>query len=306
MKLIPGGDFIFEVISRYDDLLTMEGREGYEPGDTLALILPFLVLHNISETDIVKAAAKASLTEGAVLLVSSLKENGWQVFCITTTYEQYASYITKKLGILNNNVACTRLKLDEIKLTLCKDDTALLEKTEQDILSMQPDDSSIKRKLDRFFRELLPGTECGKAISQVKPVGGGRKVAALKGFSLRISQPLSRWVVVGDSITDFKMLKEVDNAGGLAIAYNANQYALPYATMSLASLDISDLSPVLKSWQEGGREAAEQYVRANEKLVYDDNRGNIHWLSGRSDICDVISLHRRIRQLVREEAGKLG
>ena len=47
MKLFPNGDRIFEVISRYDDLLTLEEREGYEPGDTLALIVPFLILHNI-------------------------------------------------------------------------------------------------------------------------------------------------------------------------------------------------------------------------------------------------------------------
>ena len=29
MKLFPNGDRIFEVISRYDDLLTLEGRGGY-------------------------------------------------------------------------------------------------------------------------------------------------------------------------------------------------------------------------------------------------------------------------------------
>ncbi|GAF96811.1 unnamed protein product, partial [marine sediment metagenome] len=42
MKLFPGGGKVFEVISRYDDLLTLEGRADYEPGDTLVLIAPFL------------------------------------------------------------------------------------------------------------------------------------------------------------------------------------------------------------------------------------------------------------------------
>ena len=44
MKLFPNGDRIFEVISRYDDLLALEGKEDYEPGDTLSLIVPFLVI----------------------------------------------------------------------------------------------------------------------------------------------------------------------------------------------------------------------------------------------------------------------
>ena len=72
MKLFPNGDKIFEVISRYDDLLTLEERENYEPGDTLALIVPFLVLHNISENDIVALATKASLTDEINKLVEEV------------------------------------------------------------------------------------------------------------------------------------------------------------------------------------------------------------------------------------------
>jgi len=83
MKLFPDGDKIFEVISRYDDLLTLEEREDYEPGDTLALIVPFLVLHDISEDNISTLAANASLTGGASDLTYQLEVNGWRIFCIS-------------------------------------------------------------------------------------------------------------------------------------------------------------------------------------------------------------------------------
>ena len=92
------------------------------------------------------------------------------------------------------------------------------------------DDDRIKQSLDNFFWEKLPATDMGAAIKEVKPVGGRRKVAALNRFAETYQQPLSRWVVVGDSITDFRMLQAVEKAGGLAIAFNANEYALPYAT----------------------------------------------------------------------------
>ena len=82
MKLFPDGDKIFEVISRYDDLLTLEKRTDYEPGDTLALIVPFLILHNISEADIGSLSRKATLTGGADKLISSLEYSGWKIFCI--------------------------------------------------------------------------------------------------------------------------------------------------------------------------------------------------------------------------------
>ena len=308
MKLFPNGDKIFEVISRYDDLLTLEEREGYEPGDTLALIVPFLILHNISEDNITTLAIKASLTGGADKLISWLQSKGWKVFCISTSYEQYAIHITQKLGIYTHNVACTPFPLDKFRQTLCKEDCELLQQAEQDILTMRPvaDDDRIKQSLDQFFWEKLPATSLGMALEQVKPVGGRRKVAALNRFADKYGEALSNWVVVGDSITDFRMLQAVEEAGGLAIAFNANEYALPYSTISLASTSLSDLTEVLQSWQKGQRKGVEKIVKGREKTGSVGDRGYFHWLSGRKDIDKVIEIHKRIRHLVREEAGKLG
>jgi len=168
------------------------------------------------------------------------------------------------------------------------------------------DDARIKQSLDRFFWEKLPTTELGEVIKEVKPMGGRRKVAALNRFADKYDQPLSNWVVVGDSITDFRMLQAVDGAGGLAIAFNANEYALPYSTIGLASALLSDLTEVLEAWQKGQRSRVEKMVKAKEKIGGVGDRGYFHWLSGRKDIDAVIEVHKRIRRLVREEAGKLG
>jgi energy-converting hydrogenase A subunit R len=308
MKLFPNGDRVFEVISRYDDLLTLEEREGYEPGDTLALIVPFLILHNISEDNITTLAAKASFTGGATKLVSWLEYSGWKVFCITTTYEQYATYITQKLGIFAHKVACTPFPLNKLRQALSEEELKLLKQAEEDILTMQPvkDDERIKQRLDDFFWKKLPATDLGMVIKEIKPMGGRRKVAALNRFADKYTQPLSKWVVVGDSITDFRMLQTVDEAGGVAIAFNANEYALPYSTISLASISVSDLTEVLQAWQKGQRKGVEKIVKEKEKIGGSGDKGYFHWLSGRKNIDEVIEIHKRIRRLVREEAGKLG
>ena len=308
MKLFPNGGRIFEIISRYDELLALEDREDYEPGDTLALIVPFLVLHNITEVDISRLAAEASLTGGAEKLIAWLQYKIWRVFCITTTYEQYATHLTHRLGIYTHNVACTPFPLDKLHASLGKADHQLLENTEQDVLAMQPDadDDRIKRSLDNFFWETLPATKLGTVIKEVKPVGGRRKVAALNRFADKYAQPLSNWVVVGDSIADFRMLQVVERAGGLAIAFNADEYALPHATMSLASTSINDLAEVLEVWPKGHRNGVEKIVKQKEKIGGVGDRGYFHWLSGRKDITDVIEIHRRIMHLVKEEADKLG
>ncbi len=308
MKLFPNGDKIFEVISRYDDLLTLEEKEGYEPGDTLALIVPFLILHNISEADITTLAAESSLTGGAPKLISHLQNSGWKIFCISTSYEQYAYRITQKLGIYAHNLACTSFPLDKLRATLCQEDEKLLRQAEQDILKLHPitDDKRIKQSLDKFFWKQMPASKLGAAISQVKPVGGRRKVAALTKFADKYDQPLSDWVVVGDSITDFRMLQAVEEAGGLAIVFNGNEYALPYATMSLASTLLSDLIEVLEVWQKAQRGGVEKLVKKREKAGGAEDKGYFHWLAGRKNINDIIKIHKKMRRVVREEAGKLG
>jgi energy-converting hydrogenase A subunit R len=308
MKLFPGGAKIFEVISRYDDLLTLERRPDYEPGDTLALIVPFLAYHGIREEQIAAMGREAELTPGATELTSKLKSRGWYLFCISTSYEQYAFPITERLGIPSDNVACTSFPLAQIRRLLGPDESALLERTEREIVKLTPftDDAIIKEYLDYFYWQELPRTSSGRIIGQVKPVGGRRKVEALENFSTRMGKPLSRWPVVGDSITDFKMLQAVNKAGGLAIAFNANEYALKYATMGLASVRLDDLWIVLEAWEQGGRQAVERLAQEREEAGGSDDRGWFHWLDGRKDVTPALEIHKRIRRLVREEAAKLG
>jgi energy-converting hydrogenase A subunit R len=293
MKLFPNGDKIFEVISRYDDLLTLEGRESYEPGDTLALIVPFLAYHGIKEEQIGIMGQRAALTPGASELVSKLKVHGWQVFCASTSYEQYATGITQKLGIPTQNVACTSFPLNRISQSLTQDDFTLLEEMEKQILhlsSMVDDD--IKRLLDHFYWQELPQTKSGKMVTEVKPMGGSRKVKALGRFAAKTGEPLSRWVAVGDSITDFKMLQAVDSAGGLAISFNANEYALPYSTMSLASTRLDDLWVILETWSKGERSAVEKMVKEKEEIGGEGTRGHFHWLPGSNDITEPLKIHK--------------
>jgi energy-converting hydrogenase A subunit R len=308
MKLFSHGGKIFEVISRYDDLLTLEARPGYEPGDTLALITPFLAYRGIKEEQIVAMGHEAGLTPGAAELISKLKSRGWRIFCISTSYEQYASPITQRLGIPWENVACTSFPLEQICQLLSHDDFALLKQTEEEIVNLNPfiDDTRIREYLDHFYWQKLPQKKSGKLIGQVKPVGGRRKVEALENFSTKMGKPLSRWIVVGDSITDFKMLQAVNKAGGLAIAFNANEYALPYSTLGLASVSLYDLWVVLEAWEKGGRLTVEQIVKEKEKVGGTDDREHFHWLAEKKDITTPLEIHKRIRRLVREEAAKLG
>jgi energy-converting hydrogenase A subunit R len=308
MSLFPGGKEIFEIISRYDDLLALEGRQDYQPGDTLSLIVPFLLHHNISEADLNRLAQQASLVLGAKELIAWLHSRGWEVFCLTTTYEQYALTIAQRLGIPSGMVVATPFPLSDLREKLTGDELALVSEAEEKLLQFdQGDERAIKAYLDYFFWTELPTTELARVMKEVKPIGGERKVIALNGFAQKYHQPLSRFIVVGDSITDFKILEEVNQAGGLAVAFNANEYALPFATMGLASTHLSDLEVVLTAWEEGGREAVEEVVKTKESEGRSGlQTANFHWLVGKKRDELPLEIHHRLRRQLRQEAAELG
>ena len=307
-RIKPNGDRIFEIISRYDDLLTIQGRKGYEPGETLALIVPFLIYHNISEADMREASEEAKLIDGARDLVAMLIDRGWWIGDITTCYEQYGYPITQRIGIPPENVSCTRCRLDQYRSAFREKDFTEIRQLEKDILAMHnvTDDEEIISKLDCFYWGENTNPIVRKILAEVKPMGGRRKAEMLKEFAKINQQSMDSIVVVGDSITDSKMLNLVDKAGGLAIAFNANEYALKYATMSLASVRLDDLWIVLEPWETGGRQAIEQVVKEREMAGGTGNREWFHWIADTKDITRALEIHKKIRRLVREEAAKLG
>ena len=305
MGLVENGHQIFEVISRYDDLVALEGREGYEAGDTLSLIAPFLLYHGITEDDIRKVSSRALLVHGTKETISELKSGGWKVRVISTSYEQHARNIGSQLAIPDEDIACTRFPLDSYLAEFRKEDLALIGKAEEEILSMYPpsDDEKIKKKLDSFFFDELMKAPAGKVLREMKVVGGERKVDAILSFALKDGTEPSESVAVGDSITDMKMLEFIHKEGGLSVVFNGNEYAVPYGTVGLATTDMRDILRILSAWEEGGRAGAIEAVKALEGST---EPPFYSVLEGREDFGEVERLHKRMRAEVRGEAAKLG
>jgi len=317
MGLVDNGHQAFAVISRYDDLLALEGREEYEPGDTLKLILPFLVLHGITAEDIENVSKAAPLIAGARELVASLAGDGWRVHVISTSYQQHALRIANELGIPERDVACTPLDLSQLASRAEQTDLAFVREAWDYVLRIGEGlsleqiadgavDARIRPRLDEFYWETMPRTALGEALRAVEVVGGRRKVGALERFCHGLGVYLGQVAVVGDSITDFQMLKAVEAAGGLSIVFNGNQYALPYGTVGVASVSLLNLLPVLRTWVDHGREALRKAILSSD-LGPQEGDAAYHWLVNCPDLEEVASVHAVARKRARGKgAGSLG
>ncbi|MCW7072011.1 MAG: HAD hydrolase family protein [Methanophagales archaeon] len=376
------GARVFEAISKYDDFISLQEREGYEPGDTLALIVPFLLLHGVTEAEIKRVSERAKLVDGARELFERLQEGGgekegkerekegkerekegkerekegkggekWEVYIISTSYEQHAYNVGRRLGVPEENIVCTRLDLEGARARLGEEEAffSLVEKVEEDLIGLYSsiDEAGRERfvsRLDEFFFRQLPALGYD-VLGATRVVGGERKAEAVRKIARAKGVRLSEVIAVGDSITDYKMLREVAQHGGVAVVFNGNEYAVPYANVGLASLNVGSLWVLCDAFARGGKRAVFEEVRRREeekrgreeekrwrgwreeekRWREEEKRGEFGEFSGfggfsgfeipyfhnleRADErrrAEIIKLHKAFRMRVREDAGRLG
>jgi energy-converting hydrogenase A subunit R len=310
MRLAENGGKVFEALSEYDDILALRGKEGYEPGDTLKLAVPFLIYYGITEDDVRRVSQRARLVTGMKETVDWIKKKEVLVRVISTSYEQHAYNVGGQLGLSEEEIACTKLDLQNMSF----DDDVLesLRRIELKIIS-----SGLTEECAKILDQLYFASHLFETID-IEVVGGQRKVEALLNFAVKAGRDISEVAAVGDSITDFKMLKDVRMRGGLAIAFNANEYCLPYADVAVATVDGRALIPLIKSFLEGGKEGAIELVADLESdlsaledefryLIDIKSKPYFNLLDGsRKDFDDILRIHKKMRMKVRGEAGKLG
>lgn len=275
---IPDGERLFAGISEYDDYLAyIRRKEGYEPGDTLALIAPFLIAYGIDEKFLIDVARdNANFIRGSLEAIYALKKLGYTLKIISTSYCQYVHYTTNLAGIAVKNTRCTHFPIGRY-FNIVKDrDKKLVKEKAKDIISLPklgisssttekdlPSKTleSIK-ELDDFFWKELPETSFRQILENIKPLGGHRKYKVLKDILQEEKKELHESETIGDSITDWVMLKGTKEAGGLAVSFNGNDYAIKNANVAIISYNCMITPIVVDLFRRSGIKGVEK-VTAN-------------------------------------------
>ena len=248
-KFVPKGDKVFSLISKYDDVLadTLR-RPGYNAGDTLKLILPFLKASDITDSNMQDFSAR-NLT-----LITGTKEslkhimNEAETFIVSTSYEHYIRALCQCVGLPFENAYCTRICIDKYSLTP-KEKTSL-KKIAKEIASMKMitipsgaksledfsiEDQQTVSRLDEIFWKEIKSMKIGKIFSEVTPIGGEQKAEAIRNITEKCRIPLSNVMYVGDSITDVQAFQLVREGDGLTVSFNGNGYAVKNAEVAVQS-----------------------------------------------------------------------
>lgn len=250
---IPDGDRFFRKVSEFDDILADEiRRPGYNAGDTLKLIVPFLIAHGVTDEKLREFSERTlRLVPGAD---ETLKLAGRLMpsYIVSTSYRHYIEALCRHLNFPLENTRHTTLSLD---VEIPNEEREALVRLREDVIEGDFED------LDEIFFHLIPGMEAGKILDGVKTVGGDGKRVALMEILSELELPPESAMYVGDSITDVEPLREL-NGRGLAVSFNGNHYALREAEVAVISTDSRALTPLIDLHSRFGRDYILEFIRA--------------------------------------------
>ena len=276
LKLIPNGAEIYRKLSSYDDYMYLvRKRAGYEPGNTLVLMAPFLIAQGITENDLMCVAAENQQTVGcAGESLSLLAECGHTAYLISTSYSQYVDFMASVLGIPYEMTRSTQFPLDILSAGIAEDEKQWVRETAGKIaglpeLSISPyssdermseDDIYSTDRMGEFFWEYLPKTGFSRVFEEVRPLGGKRKTDAALSIMEKECIPYENAVFVGDSITDAHMLREARERGGLAVSFNGNEFCLGECDIAIVSRTATPSAVICDIYSKAGRDDLESIV----------------------------------------------
>lgn len=262
--LIPRGKRMYPIMSDMDDFWSIYSNqeererigvpEDYTNGGTLTWAVPFYITHGVSDINIRNMSRNVlNLVDGAERGIKYLNSRVGPVFMVSTSYGHYMEAVAKEVGLPMENVRCTHLDLSDKAIHPDKDGLGKIWAISDELAAMerfdiQPIYSStgefpeevrgqVERLNEMFWKELASIPAVGNVLDTVKPVGGMRKVEAIKEITGEADCAISGVCYVGDNITDMEAMREVQHGGGLTVAFNASGDALRYADVAILSQD---------------------------------------------------------------------
>lgn len=272
---VPDGAKFFALISKYDDVQAdVVKRRGYKAGDTLRLILPFFMAYGVTNKKMTKFSAQHILLVPGARDTLGFVRGLMPSFIVSTSYEQYMHALCEVVDFPYKDVRCTLMDIDDYGIDEKEAET--LRRLRREIVAMPmikiPSDAAsiddfstgdketIKR-LDEIFWEEISGMNSGRILEEVNPIGGSEKASAVQRIVSETGTDVSETIYFGDSITDVRPFRLVNEHGGLTVSFNGNNYAVREAEIAVLSGHTIITSVLAEVFNRLGKEQVIELVK---------------------------------------------
>lgn len=252
---IKDGEKFFELVSKYDDVLVDElKRPGYNAGDTLKLIVPFLKAYGANNRNIIDYSEEhVQIIPGALETLEFVK-SAMPSYIVSTSYNHYIMALCNKTGFPFENTYSTSLDMDVEDI---KPEEVDIIKAFKDQIVSDPE----FEVLDEIFWKKIPKMHVSKLMDGVKTVGGEGKRKAVFDIITKNGFKSSDLFYIGDSITDVEPLQFAKAEGGIAVSFNGNEYAIKEAEIAVISYDTTVTTLLADIFNRYGTEGVLEFTR---------------------------------------------
>ena len=227
---IDNGGELFKILSLYDDYLVDEVKKpNYKAGNTLLLILPFFLVENIKNRDMIEFSRNNIFTVSeSKFLLDYLKER-MNTYIVSTSYGQYIEALANYMDFPFENTFYTKVDVDALDIT--DGEISKIIGFKDQILE-NPEDYEL---FDSIFFNEIPKMGFYDLIKEVDVIGGEGKKLAIDKIIDNDSIDINEILYIGDSITDVEPLRFARDHDGISISFNGNIYPLKEAEIAIIS-----------------------------------------------------------------------
>ena len=229
-NFIENGGDLFKILSLYDDyLVDVVKKPDYKAGNTLKLILPFFVVENLKNEDLIDFSRNNIYSVNDSKFLLEYLKGTMNTYIVSTSYGQYIEAVSNYMDVPFENTFYTNVNVDELELT--GDEIEKINEYKNSILE-NPDDYDLFDEI--FFSEI---SEMGiyDKIREIEVVGGQGKKLAIDEIIERDAINTNEILYIGDSITDVEPLDFARKNNGISISFNGNEYPLKVAEIAIVS-----------------------------------------------------------------------
>ena len=227
---IKDGGELFKILSLYDDYLADEvKKENYKAGNTLKLILPFFVVENLTNEDLVAFSQNNIYAVSESKFLLNYLKGAMNTYIVSTSYGQYIEAVSNYMNLPFGNTFYTKVNLDGLALT-----TEEIKKINhfKELILKNPKDYEL---FDDIFFNQITEMSIYENIKDIEVVGGEGKKLAIDKIIERDDINVNEMLYIGDSITDVEPLAFACENNGISISFNGNEYPLKVAEIAIVS-----------------------------------------------------------------------
>jgi energy-converting hydrogenase A subunit R len=308
--VVPRGAELFRRVSLYDEYLAeVVRRPGYRAGDTLRLMLPFLLAHGLDDARMRALSAEGILVVPRVGTVLRELAAVAPVYIVSASYCPYVHAVCAALGLSAERAFCTRVGLAAYRMpaeeaeqvramaaTILRRDPIAIPEGARGPIDLGERDRATVKELDYVFWERMPRLRAGRVLEEVRCLRGPEKALSVRAACEREGSTMCEVMYVGDSITDAEAFRLVHREGGLTVSFNGDRWAVKEADVAIVADRADAVLDIARGFLGGGHDAVKAL-----RWPLDGDGWTAHWVHG-SDINELVERSEAKRKQVRGEA----